>query len=116
MINEYFVRFSNFKIKKLIKATPIFKHKAGTCNLSSLYKYASYNYTAKAKSVVMGSKPPISTESDRLDAVTLEEMTLNVGSLATVYLKPVNQVFKSARTRKIIDSPALQRPAVQSVR
>ena len=40
---------------------------------------------------------------------TLEEMCLNVGTLATVYLKPVQQVFRSARPRKLTDSPALQK-------
>ncbi|KAF2877295.1 adaptin N terminal region-domain-containing protein [Massariosphaeria phaeospora] len=63
-----------------------------------------------AKKVVMGEKPPITAEeSEKLDPATLEEMCLNVGTLATVYLKPVNQVFRSARPRKLHDSPALQR-------
>jgi AP-2 complex subunit beta-1 len=64
---------------------------------------------ATAKSVVMGEKPPITAESEKLDPATLEEMCLNVGTLATVYLKPVQQVFRSARPRKLVDSPALQR-------
>jgi AP-2 complex subunit beta-1 len=63
-----------------------------------------------AKKVVMGEKPPITAEeSEKLDPGTLEEMCLNVGTLATVYLKPVNQVFRSARPRKLQESPALQR-------
>ncbi|KAM0484210.1 hypothetical protein ACHAPX_001629 [Trichoderma viride] len=62
-----------------------------------------------AKSIVMGEKPPITAESERLEASTLEEMCLNVGTLATVYLKPVQSVFRSARPRKLIDSPALQK-------
>ncbi|KAI6712056.1 hypothetical protein JHW43_005413 [Diplocarpon mali] len=64
---------------------------------------------ATAKLVVMGEKPPITAESEKLDAATLEEMCLNVGTLATVYLKPVQQVFRSARPRKLQDSPALQK-------
>lgn len=71
-----------------------------------------------AKAIVMGSKPAITAEeSEKLDPATLEEMCLNVGTLATVYLKPVNQVFRSARPRRVIDSPALQRhmlPTVQA--
>jgi AP-2 complex subunit beta-1 len=64
----------------------------------------------EAKKVVMGEKPPITAEeSEKLDPATLEEMCLNVGTLATVYLKPVNQVFRSARPRKLQESPALQR-------
>lgn len=62
-----------------------------------------------AKNIVMGEKPPISAESEKLDPVTLEELCLNVGTLATVYLKPVHQVFRSARPRKLVDSPALQK-------
>ena len=62
-----------------------------------------------AKRIVMGTKPPITTESERLEPVTLEEMCLNIGTLATIYLKPVSQVFRSARPRKLQDSPALQK-------
>jgi hypothetical protein len=69
---------------------------------------------ATAKSVVMGEKPPISAESEKLDPVTLEEMCLVVGTLATVYLKPVQQVFRSARPRRLVDSPALQRQTLHS--
>jgi len=70
-----------------------------------------------AKRVVMGEKPAITAEeSEKLDPATLEEMCLNVGTLATVYLKPVNQVFRSARPRKIIESPALQRHTLPTVR
>ncbi|KAL2800279.1 adaptin N terminal region-domain-containing protein [Aspergillus keveii] len=62
-----------------------------------------------ARQVVMGQKPPISAESEKLDSRTLEELCLNVGTLATVYLKPVQQVFRSARTRRLQYSPALQK-------
>lgn len=64
---------------------------------------------ATAKAIVMGEKPPITAESEKLDPATLEEMCLNVGTLATVYLKPVQQVFRSARPRRLQDSPALQK-------
>lgn len=64
---------------------------------------------AAAKSIVMGEKPPITAESEKLDPITLEEMCLGVGTLATVYLKPVQQVFRTARPRKLVDSPALQK-------
>ncbi len=68
-----------------------------------------------AKKVVMGPKPAITAESEKLDPATLEEMCLNVGTLATVYLKPVQQVFRNARTRKLIDSPALQKHTLPTV-
>lgn len=71
----------------------------------------------EAKKVVMGDKPAITAEeSEKLDPATLEEMCLNVGTLATVYLKPVNQVFRTARPRKLVDSPALQRHELPSVK
>ncbi|KAK4999071.1 hypothetical protein LTR66_001818 [Elasticomyces elasticus] len=63
----------------------------------------------KAKEVVMGTKPPITAESEKLDSATLEEMCLVVGTLATVYLKPVQSVFRSARPKVIAESPALQK-------
>ena len=70
---------------------------------------------ALAKQVVMGTKPAITAESEKLDPATLEEMCLNVGTLATVYLKPVQQVFRNARARKLVDSPALQRHTLPTV-
>lgn len=71
----------------------------------------------EAKKIVMGEKPAITAEeSEKLDPGTLEEMCLNVGTLATVYLKPVNQVFRSARPRKLQDSPALQRHELPTVK
>ncbi|CAG9937068.1 unnamed protein product [Clonostachys rosea f. rosea IK726] len=62
-----------------------------------------------AEQIVMGEKPPITAESERLDNATLEEMCLNVGTLATIYLKPVQTVFRNARPKKLHDSPALQK-------
>lgn len=67
-----------------------------------------------AREIVMGQKPPISAESEKLDSRTLEELCLNVGTLATVYLKPVQQVFRNARTRRLQYSPALQKQRDQN--
>ena len=69
---------------------------------------------ATAKKVVMGEKPSVTAESEKLDAATLEEMCLAVGTLATVYLKPIQQVFRTARPRKLADSPALQKHKLPS--
>lgn len=68
---------------------------------------------ATAKQVVMGQKPPITAESEKLDPRTLEELCLNVGTLATVYLKPIHQVFRAARPRRLLPSPALQKPRIE---
>lgn len=64
---------------------------------------------ATAKSIIMGEKPPITAESEKLDPLTLEELCLNIGTLATIYLKPIQQVFRTARPRRLQDSPALQK-------
>lgn len=72
---------------------------------------------AAAKEIVMGEKPPITAESEKLEPNTLEELCLNVGTLATVYLKPVQQVFRTARPKRLADSPALvKRPGVDMQR
>ncbi|KAK5163219.1 uncharacterized protein LTR77_010805 [Saxophila tyrrhenica] len=77
------------------------------------WRLLSSNPTA-AKGIVMGEKPPITAESEKLDPVTLEEMCLVVGTLATVYLKPVHTVFRSTRPRRLQESPALQRNKLPS--
>lgn len=78
------------------------------------WRLLSYHDTGAAKRIVMATKPAITAESEKLDPVVLEEMCLNVGTLATVYLKPVQQVFRHARPRKLLDSPALQRQNLAS--
>lgn len=78
------------------------------------WRLLSYSDTTVARKVVMCEKPTITAESEKLDPATLEEMCLNVGTLATVYLKPVQQVFRHARPRKLQDSPALQRHALSA--
>ncbi|KAI5291320.1 hypothetical protein KEM54_005406 [Ascosphaera aggregata] len=65
---------------------------------------------AAAKEIVMGEKPPITTEREKLDSKTLEELCLAVGTFATVYLKPIHQVFRNARSKRLATSPALQIP------
>lgn len=62
-----------------------------------------------AKNIIMGEKPPITSETEKLEASTLEEMCLVVGTLATIYLKPVQSVFRAARSRRLPESPALQK-------
>ncbi|KAI5308521.1 hypothetical protein KEM55_005503 [Ascosphaera atra] len=66
---------------------------------------------AAARDIVMGDKPPITAEREKLDPRTLEELCLNVGTFATVYLKPVQQVFRTARPKRLQKSPALQKPS-----
>ena len=79
------------------------------------WRLLSFNNSDLARKVVMGVKPPITAESERLDPATLEEMLMNTGSLATVYLKPVHTVFRNARTQQLKDSPALQKHRLPTV-
>lgn len=60
-----------------------------------------------AKGIVAGEMPLITTDSDRMDDDRLEELELCIGSLATIYLKPVKQVFRLAKVRTLPESPAL---------
>ncbi|KAK9476042.1 adaptin N terminal region-domain-containing protein [Lipomyces japonicus] len=61
------------------------------------------------KNVVMSEKPTISVESEKFDDKTLEEMSLNIGTLSAIYLKPVNQIFKNAKVKRLEPSPALRK-------
>jgi len=80
------------------------------------WRLLSYSMdTSLAKAIVLGEKPPITAEAEKLDPATLQEMCLNVGTLATIYLKPVKSVFRNARERKLEESPALQRQNLPTV-
>ncbi|ODV95125.1 hypothetical protein PACTADRAFT_49873, partial [Pachysolen tannophilus NRRL Y-2460] len=62
-----------------------------------------------AKSIIRCDIPAISTDSDKIDQSILEELELNIGTLASIYLKPVQQLFRLSRTKALPESPALQR-------
>ncbi|GMM35251.1 Apl1 protein [Saccharomycopsis crataegensis] len=61
-----------------------------------------------AQDIVLTELPIINSDQDKLDSSILEELELNIGTLASIYLKPVKSVFRLSRTRKLTDSPALQ--------
>ncbi|ODQ63690.1 AP-2 complex subunit beta [Nadsonia fulvescens var. elongata DSM 6958] len=63
----------------------------------------------KAKDIVLGELPIINTENEKMDPDMLEELELNIGTLASIYLKPVQQVFRLAKPKYLPDSPALQK-------
>ncbi|VVT48607.1 uncharacterized protein SAPINGB_P001862 [Magnusiomyces paraingens] len=72
-----------------------------------------------AKSIVAGEDMPIiNSDSDRMSNERLEELELAIGTLATIYLKPIKQVFRLAKVRQLPESPALaprvQRPALKT--
>lgn len=56
--------------------------------------------------LIDGEVPTIQLNT-KLDPVILEELELNVGTIASVYLKPVSQVFKNTRTKRLLPSPIL---------
>lgn len=60
------------------------------------------------KEVVINSDPLISSDNDNIDAAILEELELNIGSLASIYLKSVHHVFRLSKRKHLPASPALQ--------
>lgn len=61
----------------------------------------------ETKKIVMTALPLIAADADRMDDDRLEELELCIGSLATIYLKPIKSVFRSAKVRHLADSPVL---------
>ncbi|KAG7693162.1 hypothetical protein KL930_004753 [Ogataea haglerorum] len=61
------------------------------------------------KDIVKPVLPIIEVSSDKLPPEILEELELNIGSLASIYLRPVQQVFRLSKPRRLPVSPALTR-------
>ncbi|GMM37870.1 hypothetical protein DASC09_051950 [Saccharomycopsis crataegensis] len=66
-------------------------------------------FSQAADEIILAESPPIDADHDKLDPELLEELELAIGSLASVYLKPIKSVFRLANPRKLPQSPALQR-------
>lgn len=60
------------------------------------------------KEVVINVDPLISSTSDNIDPNILEELELNIGTLASIYLKSVHHVFRLCKSKLLPPSPALQ--------
>lgn len=60
------------------------------------------------KEVVINVDPLITSKSDNIDPNILEELELNIGTLASIYLKSVHHVFRLWKHRMLPPSPALQ--------
>jgi vesicle coat complex subunit len=60
-----------------------------------------------AKDVVLSERPPISTETDRMDRGALDQLLLHTGTLGSIYHKNPETFIRSARGRQLTDSPAL---------
>ncbi|OBA19140.1 Adaptor protein complex beta subunit [Metschnikowia bicuspidata var. bicuspidata NRRL YB-4993] len=69
---------------------------------------ADEEFQSRTKEIVININPEISSESEKIDPMVLEELELNIGSLASIYLKPVKHVFRLAKKKLLPPSPALQ--------
>ncbi|QPG74791.1 hypothetical protein FOA43_002125 [Brettanomyces nanus] len=49
----------------------------------------------------------LNTETDALSPDVCEELNLCIGTLASIYLRPVSQVFRHVKPDRLVDSPAL---------
>lgn len=77
--------------------------------LSSEYASASQDGFQKiTKEIVFNRDLSIISENDRIHPAILEELELNFGSLASIYLKPVQSVFRMSKHKQLQWSPSLQ--------
>ncbi|GEQ67258.1 hypothetical protein JCM33374_g922 [Metschnikowia sp. JCM 33374] len=65
-------------------------------------------FQKRTKEIVINMNPEINSQNDKIDPAILEELELNIGSLASIYLKSVRHVFRLAKRRSLPQSPALQ--------
>ncbi|KAK0561203.1 hypothetical protein OC844_003332 [Tilletia horrida] len=66
---------------------------------------------AAARAIVLSSKPPISTETDRMDRQLLDQLLLHAGSLASIFHRQPQTFIRGAKARYLPDSPALDEVA-----
>lgn len=59
--------------------------------------------------VVLSEKPHISTETDNMDPVLLEELLLHIASLSAIYHKAPTTFIPHCKPRFLIPSPTLRR-------
>ncbi|ABN67677.2 predicted protein [Scheffersomyces stipitis CBS 6054] len=71
----------------------------------------SGNFQEVTKEIILNPNPIISPENDSIDPKILEELELNIGTLASIYLKPVSHVFRLAKVKSLPNSPVLQKRA-----
>ncbi|PWN52662.1 Adaptor protein complex beta subunit [Violaceomyces palustris] len=64
-----------------------------------------------AREVVLANKPPISTETDRMDRTLLDQLLLHGASLASIFHRQPQTFIRNAKARYMPDSPALDETA-----
>lgn len=69
---------------------------------------ADGDFQKLTKEIVINVDPLITSKSDNIDPNILEELELNIGTLASIYLKSVHHVFRLWKHRMLPPSPALQ--------
>ncbi|KAG7539700.1 hypothetical protein FFLO_03417 [Filobasidium floriforme] len=62
---------------------------------------------ASTRDIVLADKPPISTETDRMDKGMLDQLLLHTGTLSSIYHKSPQTFIRTAKARYLTDSPAL---------
>ncbi|KAK6462312.1 armadillo-type protein [Scheffersomyces coipomensis] len=72
------------------------------------------DFQEESKQIILNPNPSISSENDNIDPKILEELELNIGSLASIYLKPVQHVFRLSKRKVLVPSPALQPRPIQA--
>lgn len=71
------------------------------------------NFQEVTKSIILNDKPLISADNDSIDVRILEELELSIGTLASIYLKPLQHVFRLSNKKTLRYSPALQERQIQ---
>ncbi|KIY69969.1 Adaptor protein complex beta subunit [Cylindrobasidium torrendii FP15055 ss-10] len=62
---------------------------------------------AAAAEIVLAEKPPITTDSDRMDRGALDQLLLHTGTLGSIYHKNPETFIRNAAGKALRDSPAL---------
>ncbi|KIY50902.1 Adaptor protein complex beta subunit [Fistulina hepatica ATCC 64428] len=67
-----------------------------------------------AREIVLSEKPPITTDSDRMDRGALDQLLLHTGTLGSIYHKNPETFIRHAVSKALVDSPAMN-PATRAV-
>ncbi|EJD06010.1 Adaptor protein complex beta subunit [Fomitiporia mediterranea MF3/22] len=62
---------------------------------------------ANAGEIVLAEKPPITTDSDRMDRGSLDQLLLHTGTLGSIYHKNPETFIRNAKAKALPDSAAL---------
>jgi AP-2 complex subunit beta-1 len=60
-----------------------------------------------AKGIVMGERPPVNTDTDRMELGALDQLLLHTGTLGSIYHKTPETFIRHAKGKALPDSPAL---------